>query len=76
MGAKFPRGLVTIEELQQVTGIDRRELESILKGMMKKGLVVSSMKNDQVRYILSPGLTGFFEMTFMRTDKILPMKRL
>lgn len=67
---------MTIEELQQVTGIDRRELESILKGMMKKGLVVSSMKNDQVRYILSPGLTGFFEMTFMRTDKILPMKRL
>jgi formate hydrogenlyase subunit 6/NADH:ubiquinone oxidoreductase subunit I len=76
LGAKFPRGLVTIEELQKVTGMDKRGLEAILKGMMKKGLVVSSVKSGQVRYVLSPGLTGFFEMTFMRTDSTLPMKRL
>ena len=76
VGSKFPLGLVTIEELQNATGVNREELEGILKGMMKKGLVVNAMKNDQVRYLLSPGLTGFFEFTFMRTNESLPMKRL
>ena len=76
VGAKFPPGLVTIEEVQNATGIDRGELETILKGMMRKGLVVTSTKIGQVRYLLSPGLTGFFEMTFMRIDESLPMKRL
>jgi formate hydrogenlyase subunit 6/NADH:ubiquinone oxidoreductase subunit I len=76
VGAKFPFGLVTIEELQKVTGIGREELDGILKGMMKKGLVVNSVKDDQVRYLLSPGLIGFFEFTFMRTNESLPMKRL
>lgn len=76
VGSKFPFGLVTIEELQKVTGVESGELDSILKGMMKKGLVINSAKNDQVRYLLSPGLTGFFEFTFMRTDGGLPLKRL
>jgi ferredoxin len=76
VGSNFPMGLVTLEELQNMTGINREELEGILKGMMKKGLVMNSMKNDQVRYLLSPGLTGFFEFTFMRTNESLPMKRL
>jgi ferredoxin len=76
VGAKFPLGLVTLEELQKVTGIEREELETLLKGMLKKGLVMSSMKDNQVRYLLSPGLMGFFEFTFMRTNESLPMKRL
>jgi Fe-S-cluster-containing hydrogenase component 2 len=76
VGAKFPRGLGTIEEVQNATGLDRGELESVLKGMMRKGLVVTSAKIGKVRYLLSPGLTGFFEMTFMRIDESLPMKRL
>jgi len=76
VGSKFPPGLVTIEELQAATRIDRKELEAILRGMMRKGLVVTSTKVGQARYLLSPGLTGFFEMTFMRTDESLPMKRL
>jgi len=76
VGSKFPLGLITIEELQNATGIDKGELEGILKGMMKKGLVINSRKSDQVRYLLSPGMTGFFEFTFMRTDESLPLKRL
>ncbi|MDI7259541.1 MAG: 4Fe-4S binding protein [Thermodesulfobacteriota bacterium] len=76
VGTKFPFGLVTIEELQKATGIETGELDSILKGMMKKGLAVNSVKDDQVRYLLSPGLIGFFEFTFMRTNGSLPMKRL
>ncbi len=76
VGAKFPFGIVIIEELEKATGIDKGDLEGILKGMMKKGLVVSSVKDNQVRYLLSPGLIGFFEFTFMRTNESLPMKRL
>src|SRR4030042_5252792 len=76
VGAKFPFGAVAIEELEKATGIDKGDLGGILKGMMKKGLVVNSVKDNQVRYLLSPGLVGFFEFTFMRTNESLPMKRL
>lgn len=76
VGSKFPLGLVTMEEIEKATGLEATELEGILKGMMRKGLVVSSMKEGKVRYVLSPGLTGFFEFTFMRTSETLPMKRL
>lgn len=76
VGAKFPFGLVTLEEVEKATGIGKERLEPILKGMMKKGLVISSGKDGKVRYLLSPGLTGFFEFTFMRTNETLPMKRL
>jgi ferredoxin len=78
VGAKFPLGTSTIEELQDVIGIDRGELEEILKGMMKKGLVLChySKRDNKMRYILSSSLVGFFEMTFMRTNETLPMKRL
>ncbi len=76
VGAKFPIGLATFDEVQRATGFEREELEDTLKGMLKKGLIISSVKDGKVRYLLSPGLTGFFEFTFMRTDESLPMKRL
>ena len=49
LGAKFSLGAVGIEELQKATGKDRGDLEEVLKGMMKKGLVVTTKKNDQTR---------------------------
>ena len=76
VGSKFPLGAVTLQELQNVVGIPGSELEGILKGMAKKGLVVSSKKDGQARYLLSMPMVGFFEMTFMRTNESLPMKRL
>jgi len=76
VGAKFPFGSVTIEELQNVMGIDKDELEKILKGMGKKGLVITLKKKGEIQYLLSMGMPGFFEMTFMRTNESLPMKRL
>jgi len=76
LGAKFPFGTVTVEELQIITEIEKDELEEILKGMMKKGLVVSVKKNGQVQYLLSAAFVGFFEFTFMRTNESLPLKRL
>jgi Na+-translocating ferredoxin:NAD+ oxidoreductase RNF subunit RnfB len=76
VGARFPLGVVTIEELQKAVGKDKDELEGILKGMMKKGLVVTTTKDGQIRYLLSAAFVGFFEFTFMRTNESLPMKRL
>jgi Pyruvate/2-oxoacid:ferredoxin oxidoreductase delta subunit len=76
VGSKFPLGIITMEALQTTMGMDKDELEEILKGMMKKGLVITSKKDGETRYLLSPGITGFFEFTFMRTNESLPMKRL
>jgi len=76
VGAKFPPGVVTFEQIQNVVGIKRDELEQLLKGMVKKGLIITSKKNGQTRYLLSGPMVGFFEFTFMRTDESLPLKRL
>jgi Na+-translocating ferredoxin:NAD+ oxidoreductase RNF subunit RnfB len=76
VGAKFPFGAVTLEELQKVMGMNKDELEQILNGMIKKGLVITTKKDGQTRYLLSMGMTGFFEFTFMRTSESLPLKRL
>lgn len=76
VGAKFPFGLVSFDEAQKVIGIESKKLESILKGMIKKGLIITSIKNGKTKYMLSPGVTGFFEFTFMRTNESLPMKQL
>ncbi len=76
IGSKFPFGTVTLEELQKGIGMGKDELGPILNGMIKKGLVITTKKDGQTRYLLSPGMTGFFEFTFMRTNESLPMKRL
>src|SRR4030042_5676831 len=49
VGAKFPFGAVTIEELQKSMVMNRDELEGILNGMMKKGLVIISKVNGETR---------------------------
>jgi len=77
VGSKFPSGAVTIEELQKSTVMNRDELEEILKGMMKKGLVITSKVKGETRFFLSMSMTGFFEFIFMRTDdQSLPLKKL
>jgi len=76
IGSKFPFGRVTLEELQKGIGMEKAELESILNGMIKKGLVITAKKDGETRYLLSPGMTGFFEFTFMRTSESLPLRRL
>jgi len=76
VGARFPFGTVTIEELQNALGKGKDELEEILKEMIKKGLVVTVKKDGQTRYLLSAAFVGFFEFTFMRTNDSLPLKRL
>ena len=62
VGAKFPFGAVTIEVLQKVLEIAKEELEGILNGMVKKGLVITMKKKEEIRYLLSMGMTGDFEV--------------
>ena len=76
LGVKFPFGTVTFEDLQKAVGTNKAELEGLLKGMMKKGLVITTKKDHQTRYMLSPAMTGFFEFTFMRVNESLPIKQL
>ena len=76
VGSKFPLGLVTLEDIENSVGVKGEELRGILKGMMSKGLVIASRRNGETRYLLSMGMTGFFEFTFMRTSETLPLKRL
>ncbi len=76
VGAKFPPGPVRFEEIQNAIGIHPSELKEILEGMIKKGLVITARREGQIQYLLSVGMTGFFEFTFMRTDEPLPLKRL
>ncbi len=76
VGTKFPPGAVKFEELQHAIGIHGSELEEILKGMIRKGLVITAKRDGETQYLLSMGMTGFFEFTFMRTDEPLPLKRL
>src|SRR3990172_2411313 len=75
VGATFPPGMVTFEELQKATGIPGIDLEKILKGMIGKGLVITSKRDGKTHYLLSMSMTGFFEFTFMRTGESLPLKR-
>ena len=76
VGAKFPMGTVSLEKLAAGMVTPEAEMESILRGMMKKGLVVSTQEDGKTLYLLSMSMTGFFEFTFMRTGESLPFKRL
>jgi ferredoxin len=76
LGAKFPFGQVTFDDLEKVMEIPGMELDETLKGMIKKGLVITTTRDGKTRYLLSMSMTGFFEFTFMRTDGSLPLKRL
>lgn len=76
VGARFPFGAVTLKEISHAVGIAEPELSQILHGMARKGLVITTKKGGETRYLLAMSMTGFFEFTFMRTNESLPMKRL
>lgn len=76
VGAKFPFGAVTLHEISRAVGIPESEVAEILGGMVRKGLVITTKKAGETRYLLAMSMTGFFEFTFMRTNESLPMRRL
>jgi Pyruvate/2-oxoacid:ferredoxin oxidoreductase delta subunit len=76
VAARFPFGTVTLETLHNVMKMPGGDLDEILEGMMKKGLVITTKRSGETKYLLSMGMTGFFEFTFMRTSETLPLQRL
>ena len=71
---KMPYGLVTIEELEKVTGHERTALRHLLDGLTKKGLVLDVWINEAYHYAPSPLVIGIFEFTMMRVGPDLNTK--
>jgi len=76
IAAKMPVRPRTLDALAKTMSMDPGELGAILDEMAFKGLVMDIRFRDEVRYILSPTVTGFFEFTFMRAGSDHPNRRL
>lgn len=76
IGSQFPQGFVTVNKLSAITGLPETELTFHLNNMADKGLVIDIPRKDTTLYMLSPLVIGFFEYTFMRVTKTLPLKDL
>ncbi len=76
VGARFPLGPATFEELVKRTGIAESRLKQILESMAEKGVVLDSAPSDKRFFMLAPTVFGFFEFSFMRLNSNLPLKRL
>lgn len=64
----MPFSLSTIDRIAKVTGRGRNELESRLKRLCDKGLVVDLDLGGTYHYMPAPFIIGFFEFTMMRLD--------
>ncbi len=69
LGSRFPLLPMTLEQIIEITRINKEELLVTLESMAKKGLIMDVLSRKQTFYILSPMVVGFFEYTFMRTGE-------
>jgi ferredoxin len=76
VASRFPLEEATLDELVRLTKIPETELLPMLNLMADKGLVMDMPYDDEVYYLLLPGLIGFFEFTFMKNRSDLPLERL
>ncbi|WP_429158232.1 ATP-binding protein [Desulfitispora alkaliphila] len=76
IGSAFPPMPVPIEKIAKATQINLDHLKAHLENMANKGLVIDAERKGKNYYMLSPLVVGFFEYTFMRVNKDLPMKEL
>ncbi len=76
VGSKFPLVPMTLDKIASITGLQEKELKSILEGMANKGLVLDIPRRDIYYYMLAPVVVGFFEYTFMRTGDQVNHKEL
>lgn len=74
VASKFPLEEATLKELAKATGKNEEELLPILESMADKGLIMDLPYEGTTYYLLLPGLIGFFEFTFMKNRKDLPLK--
>ncbi len=75
VGSKFILGPLTIDELSAKTDIPQAQLAQILESMAQKGLVIDTTCRGRKYFVLTPTVFGFFEFTFMKINKDLPMRR-
>lgn len=76
VGSKFPLVPMTLDKIVSITGIEEKQLKTVLDGMSAKGLVVDFPRKDTFHYMLAPVIVGFFEYTFMRTGDQVNLKEL
>lgn len=65
----FPLEEATLTELVEATRIPPAELLLQLEQMCDKGLVMDLPYEGENYYLLMPGLIGFFEFTFMKSNR-------
>ena len=70
LGSRFPILPVTLDQLIEMRGINKKVLLDMLESMAKKGLIIDIPRRGETYYMLAPMVVGFFEYTFMRADKV------
>ncbi|MHB1125502.1 MAG: 4Fe-4S dicluster domain-containing protein [Bacillota bacterium] len=76
IASNFPMQGVPIDELAEITGIEKAELKVHLDAMAEKGLVMDYSRGGVPHYAFMQPFPGFFEFTFMRYDNKFPMAEL
>lgn len=75
VGSKFPLEEATLSELCRATKMDSEELLPVLESMADKGLIMDMPYGGKTYYLLMPGVIGFFEFTFMKHRKDIPVEK-
>ena len=64
---RMPYGMASLDKIEQVTGYDKAQAQTLLEGLCEKGLVLDIGREGRYLYIVSPLVVGIFEFTMMRT---------
>lgn len=68
--------LCSMSDLSRRLGRDEQELDALVSGMARRGLVLDYRHRSRRWIQLAPVVLGFFEFVFMRVREDLPMERL
>lgn len=74
VASRFPLEEATLKELSKATAIPEEKLLPVLESMAEKGIVMDLPYEGTTYYLLMPGLIGFFEFTFMKHRRDLPLR--
>ena len=75
VASKFPLEEATIAELCKAAKMNADDLLPILESMADKGIIMDMPFGDKTYYLLMPGVIGFFEFTFMKHRKDIPVEK-
>lgn len=78
LASKMPVRPSSLEALSARLRIPTEELQKRLDPMCDKGVVLDLVQPEtgEVKYLLAPPVTGFFEFSMMRADNGIPKKRM